>query len=136
MRRPVIIYIMSCVLLVSTSACNKFLDKEPDNRAQLNSPQKVSQILASAYPKANYQEMAEVSSDNVGDIGINALDVPDWVVLLADLYFYRDAKGSGTNEDTPEGYWFGCYKAIAATNLALKIRQITVVRRSNRRGFH
>lgn len=111
---------MSCVLLVSTSACNKFLDKEPDNRAQLNSPQKVSQILASAYPKANYQEMAEVSSDNVGDIGINALDVPDWVVLLADLYFYRDAKGSGTNEDTPEGYWFGCYKAIAATNLALK----------------
>ncbi len=118
MKRTAILFI-SCVLLMCNS-CNKFLDKEPDNRAKLNSPQKVSQLLASAYPQANYQAMGEISSDNAGDIGTNALDVPDWITLDEDLYFYRDNKGSGTDEDTPEGYWFGCYKAIAAANLALE----------------
>lgn len=120
MKRTVTILFTSCVLSASISGCNKFLDKEPDNRAKLNSPQKVSQLLASAYPKSNYQEMAEISSDNAGDIGTNGLDAPDWVTLITDLYFYRDNKGSGTNEDTPEGYWFGCYKAIAAANIALE----------------
>ena len=120
MKRTVTIIFISCVLLMCVSGCSKFLDKEPDNRAKLNSPQKVSQLLGSAYPQANYQAMGEISSDNAGDIGTNGLDVPDWITLDADLYFYRDNKGSGTNEDTPEGYWFGCYKAIAATNLALE----------------
>lgn len=119
MKTSLIKIFTSCALLIFISACSKFLDKEPDNRAKLDSPQKVSQLLASAYPKANYQAMAELSSDNVGDIGTNFLDVPDWITLDADLFFYRDNKGSGTNEDTPEGYWFGCYKAIAAANLAL-----------------
>ena len=111
---------ISCVLLMCVSGCSKFLDKEPDNRAKLDSPQKVAQLLGSAYPQANYQAMGEISSDNAGDIGTNGLDVPDWITLDADLYFYRDNKGTPENEDTPEGYWFGCYKAIAATNLALQ----------------
>src|SRR3954454_7708813 len=63
--------------------------------------------------------MAEISSDNAGDIATNGRDHPDWVTLITDLYFYKDNKGSGTNEDTPEGYWFGCYKAIAAANISL-----------------
>src|SRR5687768_8213869 len=119
MKRTALI-IFTLPLLLLFTGCKKFLEKEPDNRAKLNSPQKVAQLLASAYPKSNYQAMAELSSDNVGDIGTNALDVPDWITLNADLYLYRDTKGSGTNEDTPEGYWFGCYKAIAAANLALE----------------
>lgn len=119
MKRTITILFIAVVLTAGVSGCKKFLEKEPDNRAELNSPQKVSQLLASAYPKANYEAMAEISSDNAGDIGTNALDVPDWITLDEDLYFYRDNKGSGTNEDTPEGYWFGCYKAIAAANLAL-----------------
>ena len=99
--------------------CNKFLDKEPDNRAKLNSPEKVSQLLGTAYPQANYQLMAELASDNSDDLVTSGLDVPDWKTLNEDIYFYRDNKGSGENEDTPEGYWFGCYKAIAAANHAL-----------------
>lgn len=115
-RASFIILIFS---IFSITGCNKFLEKEPDNRAKLNSPQKVAQLLSSAYPQSNYQAMGELSSDNVGDIGTNALEVPDWITLNSDLYLYKDNKGSGTNEDTPEGYWFGCYKAIAAANLAL-----------------
>src|SRR4051812_21835044 len=97
MRRVVTKVSISFTLIVILSGCNKFLDKEPDNRAEVNSPQKVAQLLASAYPQSNYQEMAEISSDNAGDIGTTALDVPDWVTLITDLYFYRDNKGTGTN---------------------------------------
>lgn len=120
MQRTTALIAICLVLLLAVTGCSKFLDKEPDNRAQLNSPQKVSQLLGTAYPQANYQLMAELASDNTADLVTNELDVPDWTKLDEDIYFYRDNKGSGTNEDTPEGYWFGCYKAIAAANLALE----------------
>lgn len=131
MKTPNKIFFISLVIALGATGCSKFLDKEPDNRAQLNSPQKVSQLLATAYPQANYQLMAELSSDNSGDLVTNSLDVPDWVKLNEDIYFYRDNKGSGTNEDTPEGYWFGCYKAIAAANLALE----TIKNASNKDAY-
>lgn len=114
-----IIIISSGVLFILVSGgCKKFLDKEPDNRAKLNSPEKVSQLLASAYPQNNYQLMAELSSDNVDDNITNGSDVPSWSTLVENIYRFQDNKG--TDEDGPESYWFGCYKAIAAANLALE----------------
>ena len=111
------------ILVISTAAftsCKKFLEKEPDNRTKLDSPEKVSQLLGSAYPQLNYQPMAELSSDNVDDLRTQNLASPDWLRLTTDLYTYQDNTGSATSEDTPEGYWFACYRAIAACNLALK----------------
>ena len=58
-----------CCLLVVTTGCSKYLGKEPDNRALINTPQKISQLLATAYPQGNYQAFAESMSDNVTDIG-------------------------------------------------------------------
>ena len=55
--------------LTVLAGCNKYLEKEPDNRAKLNTSQKVAQLLGTAYPQANYTSFAETSSDNVGDIG-------------------------------------------------------------------
>lgn len=111
--------IFSLVLFSGMTGCSKFLEKEPDNRAKLNSPEKVAQLLGTAYPKANYQLIAELSSDNAADLVTSNLDVPDWVQLNENVFFYKVPKGAGDNEDNPEGYWFGCYKAIAAANLAL-----------------
>ncbi|UAY50781.1 RagB/SusD family nutrient uptake outer membrane protein [Ferruginibacter albus] len=111
-----ILLIVSVVIL--SAGCQKFLDKEPDNRAKLTSPQSVSELLASAYPQANYEAMAELSSDNVGDNINNDLDQASWSKLVNDYYLYQD--NNGTDEDGPEYYWFGCYKAIAASNLALQ----------------
>jgi hypothetical protein len=111
------------ILVISTAAftsCKKYLEKEPDNRTKLDSPEKVSQLLGSAYPQLNYQPMAELSSDNVDDLRTQNLAAPDWLRLTTDLYTYNDNTGSATSEDTPEGYWFACYRAIAACNLALK----------------
>jgi starch-binding outer membrane protein, SusD/RagB family len=114
------IWIIPVASMIAFTSCGKFLEKEPDNRTKLDSPEKVSQLLGSAYPQLNYQVMTEVSTDNTGDLYSQGLDAPDWIRLTNDLYTYTDNQGSATSEDTPEGYWFACYRAIAACNIALK----------------
>ncbi|MDQ6812203.1 MAG: RagB/SusD family nutrient uptake outer membrane protein [Bacteroidota bacterium] len=108
-----IISYSSCLLLLLVAGCNKYLDKEPDNRAKLNSAEKISQLLGTAYPESNYQAIGETMSDNVTDIGNGQPDN-----TIHDLYFYIDTKEN--QEDSPEKYWFACYSAIAAANLALQ----------------
>lgn len=104
---------ISCLLLIVATGCNKYLEKEPDNRAQLNTPEKVSQLLAGAYPQANYMAFAESISDNVNDKGAGRIELHN-----RDPYFFEDTKDN--QQDSPEYYWNECYKAIAAANLALQ----------------
>lgn len=104
-----------CVFSIITISCNKYLDKEPDNRAKLNSPEKVSQLLGTAYPEANYQAFAETMTDNVTDIGSGDVVTNN---VIHDPYFYIDSRE--TQEDSPENYWDSCYAAIAAANQALQ----------------
>lgn len=99
-------------------ACNKYLEKEPDNRANLSTPEKVAQLLATAYPAANYIPFIETSTDNVGDLGSGDAGSADLNVANADAFFFRDTRA--INEDSPEFYWFACYHAIAACNQALE----------------
>lgn len=102
-------------LLVMTGvSCNKFLSKEPDNRTDLNSVQKVSLILGTAYPQANYVPMYESASDNAADRGLNTTQS-----LLNDNSYFFDSSQTGSDQDTPEFYWTNCYAAIAAANNAL-----------------
>jgi len=117
MKKLLIIVIISIPVL---SGCNKLLEKEPDARAKLDSPVKVAQLLGSAYPQWNYQTMAELPSDNADDAYKQELNQPDWLRLTQNLYTYNDNTVNPTPEDTPEGYWFACYRAIAACNLALQ----------------
>lgn len=113
------IYISLTIGLLLFSSCEKFLEVEPDNRAQLNTPQKVQQLLGTAYPQANYIPFIETFTDNVGDNGtFNDFMGADQLTANADAFFFRDTRS--INEDTPEYYWFACYKAIAAANQALR----------------
>lgn len=110
--KKILVY-SSCFLLVTVAGCNKFLEKEPDNRAILNSPEKVSQALGTAYPQNNYQAFAETMSDNVEDIGNGGTER-----VINDAYKYIDSKEN--QQDSPEAYWYACYSAIAITNEALQ----------------
>jgi hypothetical protein len=110
--RKIFLYTSLCFLFVISSSCNKFLEKEPDNRAKLDSPQKVSELLGTAYPQANYQPFAESMTDNVTDIGNGGDDN-----TIHDPYFFIDTREN--QQDSPEFYWYGCYSAIAAANQAL-----------------
>lgn len=101
------------LVLVFTSACEKYLDHNPDMRAELNSVDKIARLVTSAYPDRNYLAMAETYSDNVEDKGTGNLDEP-----LRTLYFWKDVEDNGTN--TPTDYWNACYRAVAAANQALE----------------
>ena len=102
-------------MIASVSACNKFLEKEPDNRAVINTPDKVSQLLGTAYPQGNYQPFAETMSDNVTDIGNGDVETDN---TIHDPYFFIDTREN--QQDSPEFYWDACYTAIAAANQALE----------------
>jgi hypothetical protein len=102
----------SFALLVFTTGCKKFLEKSPDNRASLNTPEQVSQLLGTAYPQGNYMAFCESISDNVTDKGAGVQDRTN-----IDPYFFRDV--SSKDQDSPEFYWDACYTAIAAANQAL-----------------
>jgi starch-binding outer membrane protein, SusD/RagB family len=101
--------------LLFATACKKFLDKNPDNRASINSPEQLAQLLSTAYPQSNYMAFCESISDNVGDKGLGDQNVR----TINDPYFFRDV--SDREQDSPEHYWFACYKAIAVANTALDI---------------
>lgn len=100
-------------LLFATTGCKKFLDKNPDNRASLETPGQVSQLLATAYPQANYMAFCESISDNVADKGAGVQDRTN-----IDPFFFQDVDYK--DQDSPEFYWDGCYTAIAAANQALE----------------
>jgi hypothetical protein len=100
-------------LLLTTASCKKFLEKNPDNRASLNTPEQVSQLLGTAYPQANYMAFCESISDNVTDKGTGGQDKTN-----IDPYFFRDV--TDNQQDSPEFYWNACYTAIAAANQALE----------------
>jgi hypothetical protein len=101
------------VLLFTATGCKKFLEKTPDNRASVSTPEQVSQLLGTAYPQANYMTFAESISDNVTDKGTGNQERTN-----IDPYFFRDV--SDNQQDSPEGYWNACYTAIAAANQALE----------------
>jgi hypothetical protein len=106
-------YTLLISLLGSASSCKKFLEKNPDNRASLESPEQVSQLLATAYPQNNYMAFCESISDNVSDKGTGGLDL-----TVVQPYFFRDV--TENEQDSPEGYWNSCYAAISAANQALE----------------
>ena len=78
-------YISFCFLFAISSGCNKFLEKEPDNRAKLDSPEKVSELLGTAYPEANYQAFAETMTDNVTDIGKGEMITPFTTLIFLSI---------------------------------------------------
>src|SRR5690606_26219520 len=71
------------IVLLSLTGCSKFLERLPDNRTELNSVDKVSQLLGTAYPQANYMDFCESMSDNVDDKGVGEMDITN-----TDSYFF------------------------------------------------
>lgn len=106
-------YRLIFTLALTLSSCGDFLSESPDNRATIDSQEKVGELLVTAYPEVNYAMFCEAMSDNVEDNPAAPQDPRN-----ADPYFWRD--GTSTAQDTPEDYWNGCYKAIAAANHALE----------------
>lgn len=101
--------------LTALVSCKKYLEVNPDNRTDINTVDKVAQLVGSAYPQADYLTFAETASDNAEDKGPGVGSVDN---LLTSYYTWQDVPAGGTNSS--DNYWNGCYQAIAAANQALE----------------
>ncbi len=106
-----IIYVLG---VMSLSSCNDFLDKMPDNRAEVNSADKITSLLVSAYSNHTNEYVLEFSSDNVMDNGAS------YVSQLSQEEAYRWEPVSGEGNDDPKSIWQGFYTAVASANEALE----------------
>lgn len=103
------------LFLVATTSCNDYLDEMPDNRAEIDSEEKVDKLLVSAYPENTYILSTELASDNADDYGANN---PYFDRFLEQLYRWQDVTES--NNESPKSVWEACYGAIANANQALQ----------------
>jgi len=95
-------------------SCDNYLDTTPDNRTVLENESQVKELLTSAYSVYTYGAFCYAMADNVGDKGNGHMtDINN-----DQAYFWEEF--SDTNQDSPAGYWEGCYSAIAHANMALE----------------
>ena len=101
--------------MLALAGCDKFLDKMPDNRTEIDSQEKIQALLVSAYPYTDYMLVTEFMSDNVDDYGANN---PYTDRFIDEVFAWKDVTESD-NED-PESVWEASYHAIACANEALQ----------------
>lgn len=108
-------YIIAIALLAFTVSCNDYLDEMPDNRTELDSKEKITKLLVSAYPSTTFAELAELTSDNTDRISGNwttASLTQDQAAQWQDV--------TDTDDDSPYALWNASYSAIAAANAVLQ----------------
>ena len=113
MKNKNIIFLAIASMFLMTS-CNEWLDVMPDNRAEIDSEEKVIKLLASAYPTNTFAVVAEYMSDNTDDYGE---DNPYTDRFSEQLFYWQDI--TENDDDGPKGIWEGHYGAITNDNQAL-----------------
>ncbi len=108
--KKIIILALGVALMCS---CNDFLDTTPDNRTEIDSPEKFQSLVASGYPKCNYAALLFPRTDCISDLGSGLS-----TAVNADSFFWRDV--DGTSSDCPSGLWEKYYYSIATVNYALR----------------
>lgn len=101
--------------VLSLVSCDKYLDTAPDNRTEINTVDKVAQLVATAYPEGDYYTFAEAASDNAEDKGSGVGTLSD---VSSRPYYWQDVLGA--DRGSASNYWNSCYQAIAAANQALQ----------------
>lgn len=104
---------LAATALLALSSCDAYLDKLPDDRAELTDAEKITQLVTSAYPTCNMSVIGETSSDNVDDNG-GRYSYDD---MMDELYRFKDVDVTGN--DSPYYIWNGYYHAIGTANQAL-----------------
>ncbi|EIA08219.1 RagB/SusD family nutrient uptake outer membrane protein [Flavobacterium frigoris] len=112
--RKIKITLTLLVILGLSSSCDDFLSEIPDNRTQLDTPEKISEILVNAYPEASYMDFAETMTDNASD----SENLPATTIKNSQNYNWQMA--DDITRDTPAFYWDACYVAIAHANQAIE----------------
>ncbi|EKY12600.1 RagB/SusD family nutrient uptake outer membrane protein [Capnocytophaga sp. oral taxon 326] len=115
MKKNIYTPIIALFLGLSFTACNKFLDELPDARTELDTPEKIQELLARAYPDALYADFCETMSDNAGD----KVNLAQSSIFNTQMYSWQTNNEYST-WDTPPHYFYAAYGAIANANYALE----------------
>ncbi|MCF0188057.1 MAG: RagB/SusD family nutrient uptake outer membrane protein [Bacteroidaceae bacterium] len=102
------------MLAAGLTSCNDYLDKLPDDRAEVNTEQKVRDLLVSAYPETTPNLLLELTSDNVDDNG----KAYGTTILMEELYRFKEP--TDDSFDSPRFVWNDFYGRIATANVALE----------------
>ena len=100
-------------LSMGLASCNDYLDKLPDDRAEVNTTEKVNQLLVSAYPDHSPSFLFWMSSDDVDDNG------KAYTAQLNQEQMYRWQNVEGRGNDDPRTLWNNYYEKCATANEAL-----------------
>jgi len=105
----------SLLAVLAMSSCDDFLDKNPDDRAELTTdPEtKIPSLLVSAYPSATPILINEMLTDNVTDNGKQYSST----LTMEELYRFKDVTETGN--DSPYQLWNKLYQSVAVANQAL-----------------
>lgn len=112
------IYSAAIGLALGFTSCEDFLDAMPDSRAELNSDEKITAMLVSAYSTNTPIVLTEYATDNVMDNG-EAYNVYHYYDITQEAYLWKTSTENSGNDD-PNQVWQGYYSAIAAANQALE----------------
>ena len=121
--------------LALSSCSDSFLDHEMDERTTIDNENKVVNLLKSAYPTANYEWIAELSSDNMIDNWTPHLPTKPWDPQVLSHYnfasysrsddqlfkFEPATQATYSDYDSPGSLWEGYYNSIATCNAALQV---------------
>ena len=110
LRIKILLLIAGAFLL---SACDNYLSENPDNRVELNTPQKAAQLLTNAYSSGSYT-FTEWMTDNVA-YTFGTTKLPEHVQAFS----WNDF--TGIDQDTPSSFWVTTYEAIAHANEVLAV---------------
>lgn len=113
MKINTILLAAASALMVFTS-CDSYLDKMPDDRAEVNSLEKVQKLLTTAYPEVSTDLGMEMSSDNITDNGSQYSAEP----IQQQYYLWQPVDVTGN--DSPKTIWESGYKVVGEANVALE----------------
>lgn len=114
MKRLIHIFSAAALISMSAASCDRFLDVMPDNRAEIDSEEKVIALNTSAYPDKTFVTVTELLSDNIDNFSISYTGT---MRFLDQLWNWEDV----TEEDSedPEKLWGAYYMAIANANQSI-----------------
>lgn len=108
---------------MTLSSCNDLLDETPDNRVEINTPDKVQLLLTSAYPGASPALLEEIFSDNIVDNNaeVTGCHKSSYYQFQDEAFQWQEITNYSTGtDDTPYDVWERNYAGISVCNHALE----------------
>lgn len=106
-----LVIVMTSFMLAS---CDEFLDTMPDNRSELDEPEKIFEMLTSAYPVHDYVYFNELMSDNWDEYP----RYKNHTTLSDSCWTWSEVSETGTY--SPSNVWSDAFSGITTANMALE----------------